>query len=289
MFKPMPFACALLGMALTSGEAHGQLVDALAATSGDAYPSASNGAGQGETQINVFRASVGVPLKVGPKTTIIAALSYELVDVHPSNGATFGLQAPKATAGVIHGFGQHWGLMAFVDGGVASDFTENMSSRDVLLSVTGVGTYAINEQIKVGAGAVYDRRTGNLAPLPAILLDARFGARWRIKGFAPVYVKAEYHAAEWLDLGLRGTFEGNRFHVGESTFGRPDLELAYSNLTVGPKVTFNLTDWVHLDLYAAAAVYRRYELFQGDESVARYSLSPVLGYGARFWMAPSGW
>ena len=289
MFKRMLFACTVLGLALPSGRAHGQLVDALAATSVDVYPTASNGDLQGETQINVFRASVGVPLKLAQRTTVIGALAYELVDVHPSNGSAFQLHAPKATAGVIQGFGQHWGLMAFIDGGVASDFTENMSSRDVLLSVTGVATFAINEQIKVGAGVVYDRRTGALAPLPAVLLDARLGSRWRIKGFAPIYVKAEYHATTWLDLGVRGTFEGNRFHVGEGTFGRPNLQLAYSNLTVGPKVTFNFTDWVHLDLYAAAAVYRRYELFEDTDSLHRYSLSPVVGYGARFWIAPSGW
>lgn len=288
MFKRI-LACGLLASALASATARAQMVDALAATSFDYYPSASNGDLPGETQINVVRASAGVPFEVAKRTTLLAALAYELVDVRPSVGSAFQLHSPKATAGVIQGFGEHWGVMAFVDAGVASDFTEDLTSSDLLLSVTAVGTYAINEQIKLGAGAVYDRRTGTLGPLPAVLLDVRLGQRWRIKGFAPVYVKAEYRTTECLDLGLRATFEGNRFHLGTDTFARQDTELAYSNLTVGPKVTFNFTDWIHLDVYGAGAVYRRYELFQNDDSIARYSLSPVMGYGARFWVAPSGW
>ena len=54
-------------------------------------------------------------------------------------------------------------------------------------------------------------------------------------------------------------------------------------------MTFNVNDWTHLDVYAAGAVYRRYELFDDDDRFARAGLSPVIGYGARLWIAPSGW
>jgi hypothetical protein len=100
-----------------------------------------------------------------------------------------------------------------------------------------------------------------------------------------------------LDLALRVDTlardgvadESNRFHVIDETSPARDTELAYTNLTVGPQVTFNITDWTHLDLYAAGAVYRRYELFERDESFAREGLSPAIGYGARLWIAPSDW
>jgi len=46
---------------------------------------------------------------------------------------------------------------------------------------------------------------------------------------------------------------------------------------------------LHLDVYAAGAVYRRYESFRNDDTLARRELGPALGYGARFWIAPSGW
>lgn len=265
------------------------MVDSLAATSFEYYPSASNGDRPGETQLNVFRTSAGVPIPVADKTKLMLGAAHELLDVRPSVGESFQLHAPKVTLGVIQDFTKRWGMMAFVDGGLASDFSDDLGSNDVLLSVTAIGTYAVSDQIKFGVGAVYDRRTGTLAPLPAILLDVRLSERLRIKGFAPTYVKFEHHTTDWLDLGVRATFEGNRFHLGEEQAGISNAELAYSNLTVGPKLTLNFTDWTHLDLYAAAAVYRRYELFQDDESLARYELSPTVGYGARFWVAPSGW
>ena len=54
---------------------------------------------------------------------------------------------------------------------------------------------------------------------------ARLDTRVRIRGFAPVWLNAEYRAAD--------------------QFGMDHLELAYSKLTVGPKLTFNFTDWIH--------------------------------------------
>jgi hypothetical protein len=269
--------------------AHAQLADSLAATSIEHYPSAENGERAGQTRLEVFRASVGAPVKVTDRTTLLLGGAYEGISVHPSDSGAFQLHAPKLGLGIVQGFTERWGMIAMADVGFASDFSGSLGSADLLLALTAVGTFKVSESVKLGAGAVYDRRTGRLAPLPALLLDVRPVPRLRVRGFAPVWLNAEYHALDWLDVGVRSTFEGNRFHLVADTFGVPDIELAYSNLTVGPKVTFNFTDWLHLDTYAAYAVYRRYELFQNDESYARYDLSPVVGYGARFWIAPSGW
>jgi eukaryotic-like serine/threonine-protein kinase len=266
-----------------------QVVDSLASTSVEYYPASRNGEIPGETQLNVFRASAGVPIPVAKRTQLVAGAAYEMIDVRPSGGESFQLHAPKATVGVMHGFNDTWGMMAFTDAGAASDFSDDLGSNDLLLSLTLIGTYALSDSIKLGAGAVYDRRTGKLAPLPALLLDWRVSERVRVRGFAPTYVKADYHALEWLDLGLRATFEGNRFHLGQKRFELENVELAYSNLTVGPKLTFNFSDWTHLDLYAAGAIYRRYEVFQNDDSLAKYELSPTVAGGVRFWVAPSEW
>lgn len=263
------------------------MVDSLASTSVEYYPASSNGDRPGETQLNVLRTSVAVPIQAAKRTTLVAGAAYELIDVRPSNAESFQLHAPKAIAGVIQGFGERWGVMGFVDAGAASDFSDDLGSSDLLLSVTAIGTYAVSDSIKLGAGAVYDRRTGQLAPLPAVLLDWRVSERFWVRGFAPTFVKADYHALKWLDLGVRATFEGNRFHLGNDRM--EDLELAYANLTLGPKLTFNFGKWTHLDVYAAGALYRRYELFQDDESIAKYRLSRTVAGGARFWVAPLAW
>jgi hypothetical protein len=289
MSKYVAAACCLTLASSFSTGSHAQVADSLVQSSVEYYPPSRNGDLPGNTQLNVFRASAGVPIPVAKRTQLVAGAAYEMIDVRPSNAETFQLHAPKATVGVIQGFNETWGAMAFADAGVASDFSDELGSNDLLLSLTLIGTYAISDSIKLGAGAIYDRRTGGLAPLPAVLLDWRLSERVRIRGFAPAYVKADYHALDWLDLGLRATFEGNRFHLGLTRLDMENVELAYSNLTVGPKVTVNFSEWTHLDLYAAGAVYRRYELFQNDESLDQYELSPTVATGVRFWVAPSEW
>jgi hypothetical protein len=278
------------GLCLTvTSSANAQISDALAQTSFEHFPSAKNDDTSQSLRLEVFRAAAGVPLPVAERTTLLVGAAYELIDVHPSDAQAFQLHAPKASLGVIQGFSEHWGMMAFGDVGFASDFSDDLSSEDALLSLTAVATYKLNEAFTLGVGAVYDRRTGKLAPLPALLLNWRISERARVRGFAPARVTAEYRAATWLDVGLRGSFDGNRFHLGEQQFGQSKLELAYSNLEVGPQLTFSVSNWVHFDVYAAAAVYRRYELFQDDRSFAKYELAPVVGYGARFWIGPSRW
>jgi len=269
--------------------AQAQVSDALASTSFEYFPSAKNDATGERLRLNVLRVAAGVPIPVAKRTTLLAAASYEMLDVHPSDSASFQLHAPKLTVGVIQGFSERWGMMAFGDVGFASDFSDKVSSEDALLSVTAIGTYKLSQSFTVGLGGVYDRRTGKLAPLPAMLLSWRISERARVRGFVPAHVTAEYRTTDWLDLGIRASFDGNRFHLGEEKFGVPKLQLAYSNLELGPKVTFNLSDWIHFDVYAAGAVYRRYELFHDDESYAKYKLSPVMAYGARFWIGPSQW
>lgn len=287
MFKHLTAACCLAAALSLSPGASGQVFDSLASTSFEYYPSTRNGSGSGETQLNVFRASAGIPIPVAKRTHLVAGTAYEMIDVRPSDAESFQLHAPKATVGVIQGFNDRWGMMGFVDAGAASDFSHELGSSDLLLSLTLIGTYAVTDSIKLGAGAVYDRRTGTLAPLPAVLLDWRVSERFWIRGFAPTYVKADYHTFDWLDLGLRASFEGNRFHLGNDVM--PNLELAYSNLTIGPKATLHFGKWAHVDLYAAGAIYRRYELFQDDESFAKYGLSRTVAAGARFWVAPVEW
>lgn len=67
------------------------------------------------------------------------------------------------------------------------------------------------------------------------------------------------------------------------------LQLSYSTITVGPKLTLSASDWVHLDLYAGAAIYRRYDLFRDHDDAGGVSLRPVVAYGVRFWFGPSLW
>jgi|GEM_PF-1696850 len=288
-FRSVARILAILCSASITHGAHAELADSLAAISAEHYPDAKNNGETESVQLSLVRANVGVPIKLSERTLMFAGAGYELIDVRPSGAASFQLHAPKLSVGAVHDFSERWGAIGLVGVGLASDFSESIGSRDLTLSLSGMVTYAFNKTTKVGAGVVFDARTGTLSPLPALLVDLRPLPRLRIHGFAPVWLHAEYKTMDWLDVGLRATFDGNRYHLGEKAAGLRDVELAYSNFSVGPKLTFHISDWVHLDVYAPIAAYRRYELFQNDDSIGRYRLSPVVGYGMRVWVAPSGW
>jgi len=280
---------AALCLLTTSHFARAQLADSVVATTAEHYPAANSGDLPGKIAINVVRANAGLPIEVGKSTTLIAGAGYELIDAEPTQANSLQLHAIKAAFGVDQRIGKRVELVLLGEAGLASDFEDPVGSRDLLLSATGFATYSFTDSFKLGAGAIYDRRTGELKPLPAVLLKLKVGERFRIRGFAPVWLTAEYHLFDWLDVGARANLDGNRFHLGKETWQLDDAELAYSNLSVDPKLTFNFNDWLHLDVYAAAAVYRRFEVFQNEDSYLRTDLSPTIGYGARFWVAPSGW
>jgi hypothetical protein len=282
-------SAALLALSWVASPARAQVADSVATLSVEQYPGAPSDGLPGEIELRVLRASVGAPIPISDATTLVLGAAYERLDIGVDTGGELELHAPKLTLGALHDFSERWGLMAFADVGLAGSFEDGVGSDDLLLSLTGIATYAVSDELDIGAGVLYDRRSGDLAPMPALLVQLRLSERLRVRGFAPVWLRAEYRATPWLDVGIRSTFESNRFHVIDETSPERDTELAYTNLTVGPQVTFNITDWTHLDLYAAGAVYRRYELFEHDESFARQGLSPVIGYGARLWIAPSNW
>lgn len=272
-----------------SSVARAQLADNVAAVSVEQYPGAESDGVAGETDLRVFRTSVGAPLPLSEETTLVVGAAYERLDIHTGEGDDLELHAPKALLGAVHQLSDRWGVMAFGEIGLASSMDGSLGSDDLLMSLTGVATYSVTESFQLGAGILYDRRSGELAPMPALTLRLRISERLRVRGFVPVWMRAEFRATPWLDVGLRSSFESNRFHFADGAPTDRNAELAYSNLTIGPQVTFNFNDWTHLDLYAAGAVYRRYELFDDDDRFAREGLSPVIGYGARLWIAPSGW
>jgi len=280
---------AALGALATSSLARAQLADSVAAMSVEQYPGAESDGVAGETDLRIIRTSVGAPLRLSDETTLVVGAAYERLDIHTGEGEDLELHAPKALLGGIFQLSERWGVMAFGEVGLASSLDGSLGSDDLLMSLTGIATYRMTDSFQLGAGILYDRRSGELAPMPAVTIQLRVSERLRVRGFVPVWMRAELRATPWLDVGLRSSFETNRFHFADGAPTDRNAELAYTNLTVGPQVTFNFSDWMHLDLYAAGAVYRRYEMFDDDQSFAREGLDPVIGYGARFWIAPSGW
>jgi hypothetical protein len=180
-------------------------------------------------------------------------------------------------------------LVGSVGNGFASDFSRSVESDDFVFTGMALGIYKLTDTFSLGAGIGYDRRTGSLSPIPLIPFKWRISENLRLRGVLPASFALEYRPAKWLSAGVRGALEGNRYHLSEEKFGAGDLQLAYSTFNVGPKLTFHLGNLVNIDLYASMPVYRRYTAYFQGNDISNTDLSPVMGYGIRFWIGPNGW
>ena len=279
----------IVAVLLASRTSAAQMGDSLASVSAEAYPWARDlGNGRTQARLSVLRAEATAPIPVATKTLLLARLTYEQmgVDVRGWPGGTPAptFRSPAFSIGVVQGFGPRWTLIGLVGAGLASDFSAPLTKDDVLVTMTGIVVFKINEEFSLGAGVTYDRRTGSPTPLPALILNWRPASDFRVRGFVPQRLDAEFRASPHVTVGVRAAFNGNRYQLGEE-----GVQVAYSTVTVGPKLTLSASDWLHLDLYAGAAVYRRYDVFRGEDSTGGVSLAPVVAYGLRFWFGPSMW
>ncbi len=285
---------ALVAVLLASPRASAQLTDSLVAVSGEELPwSKDRDDPARQFRLRIVRVGVGMPLPLARRTYLLPGVAFEQISVG-ARGDVAGAPAPTlrsvmASLGIAQGIGEHWTVIAIGGLGLASDFAEPVSTRDLVVTATGLVTYKINDALSVGGGIVYDQRSGTPLPLPAALINWKPLPNLRVRGFVPARVDAEYRFAPWISAGIRATFNGGRYALSEHLYGQQDLQVAYSTAAVGPDVTLSLTDWLHFDVYAAAAVYRRYDVYRAGNDDGAVSLNPTVAYGFRFWIGPSTW
>lgn len=273
-------------------QAHAQLGDSIASASAEGYPRARIGS-RGEVTVGVARVSGGFPIFLGKakRTIVIPTLSYERLELSLEGASPkpATLHAPLVGLTLVQLLGPHVTLVGVVNAGFASDFESSINGDDFVVTATGLGIYKFSEKLSLGAGISYDRRTGSLVPVPILPVNLRFSERARLRGLVPSLVALEYRTSRWLTTGLRASFEGNRYHLSEDKFHTSQLELGYTIINVGPRLSFEISPLLHLDLYAAVPVYRRYAAYIDDETAEVVHFAPVVGYGVRFWVGPSGW
>ena len=288
-----PLTSIVVAASLASMEARAQVGDSLASASVELYPYARNTDDpRMQVRLQIYRANVGLPIRLSQQTMLLAGLSYEQLNVDLRGDTSAGaptFRTPAASFGVVQRVGSRFTVIAIAGAGLASDFSDPVSSDDLLLSATGIFIYKVSDALSLGAGVVFDRRTGSPTPLPAMSVNWRISHDVRLRGFVPARLDAELRASRWLTGGIRAAFNGNRYQLGEAKYGISDQQIAYSTLTVGPKLTFSASDWIHLDLYATTAVYRRYDIRQDQEDAGGLSLAPAVAWGVRFWFGPALW
>lgn len=268
-----------------------QMAESIASVSADYTPSTRGPQPGQRVGTSVLRATMGYPLVLKGGWVLLPSVSYERLAFR-SDGLAIAprtLHAPMASFGVLKVFTPKLMGLVSVSGGFASDFERPVAADELVVTGMVLAMYRFNDNLMIGAGVGYDRRTGNVQPLPALPVKWRPSSRFQLRGVVPAFLSAEYRTAPWLTTALRGSFEGNRYHLGAPRYGTDDLQLAYSVIGVGPRLTFHLGKLLHLDVYGNVPVLRRYATYVDDDKTSSSYLKPVFTFGTRLWVGPDPW
>jgi hypothetical protein len=256
---------------------------------------APDAAPDAEASFHTFEAGVGVPLLLdGENSFLVPGLRYQLMDVSIAgdggdSAEVDALHSMLASVGYYQRFSERWAMFALLGAGFASDFEASPNSDDLVVSAQAIGLYQFSRDFTLGAGVGYDRRTGDVTPLPLLALDFQPSERFMIKGVVPASLGVRYRVLPPLTLGLEAALDGERYNLHAGREGDETVEVAYSAVKLGVSATVHATKSLHARVLGGAALRRRFEVFVDDESLGDIEVAPGPFVGLELWFGQSGW
>jgi len=267
------------------------------------YPSARvRGAvgtdGSEEVGFHVLKTGLTVPIALNDGgTLLIPGFKYTLMDVITETSAADeavasvdALHALSLSAGMWQRFDEHWSVYGTIGGGLASDLSGDLASDEWVFSAQLLALYTIVPAFTLGAGVGYDRRTGEVAPLPLLAINWQPSHAFMIRGVVPVTLNIRYRPVDALTLALESALEGERYHLDRRRLGVEHAEVAYSVVKLGLAATAHIAELIHTRMYGGAALCRRFKVYVDDDEQGGGLELGSGGYaGIELWLGPSGW
>jgi len=202
-------------------------------------------------------------------------LSFDVPKVVPVPSV---LQKVSTIIGLDYQLTDKWLLRAEVQPGLYSDF-QNISWGDVDVPMILGAAYLANADLQWLFGLRVDPRS-RYPVLPAAGVHWRFADRWTLNLVVPnprleleLSDKVQAYLGAGIDLGTYSVAD----HFGDER-GRPDLNRAtldYSEIRVGPGLSWKLGPKFSLEAEAGYTVYRRFD-FHDEHLLLRPEPSPYV-------------
>jgi hypothetical protein len=263
------------------------------------YPSAAvHGPGptgaDSDVRFQSARASLALPTPLGKESLLITGLRYQLLDVgqyqaSDSTEPVAALHSLVLSLGMLTPLGSDVSLFTQVGGGLAGDLSGDVVSDDWVVSAQALGLWTIGGGFTLGAGVGYDRRTGEVTPLPLVALNWEPRPDLLVRGVLPQFFAVRYRAGEPVTLAFDATLDGERYHLNEEGVNLANVEVAHSVIKVGPSVTLHWTRWLHTRFTGGAVLSRRFEMYVDDISQGDLDVDRSPFAGIELWLGPSGW
>ena len=295
-----PLALALLASAFAPSLAHAQAAELKPARlEYEFYPTAGVrglGGPDSEARFQAARASLSLPAPVGDSNTLlIPGLRYTLLDVGQTTPEGVEAQPVEAlhslvlSLGVLQPLDDRWTLFGQVGGGLAGNLSSEVASDDWVVSAQALAMWRVADAFTIGAGLGYDRRTGDVRPLPLVALDWQPRPDLLLRGIIPQFLALRYRAGRPVTLAIEANLEGERYHLSQDDIGVAHAEVAHRVAKIGPSVTLHWTSWFHTRVGGGLVLDRRFELYVDDISQGDLDVSKGPYAGLELWFGPSGW
>ncbi|MEM9489305.1 MAG: DUF6268 family outer membrane beta-barrel protein [Myxococcota bacterium] len=254
----------------------------------------------GRYQLDLFRIRGGFPIELSPVTLVLPLLTYSVLQISPRdippeqsnalNEGDLNLHSGLLNTFVIHQLSKSWTTIAGLGVGIASDLAGDLDSDDLVVTATLLFTYALRSDFTLGFGVGYDRRTGELRPLPNFSVNWQPHPDFAIRGLVPAYLEVAYRVNDRLAVSALGGLDGNQYHLDEGRIGGvEDVDVAYSTIRTCPALTANARKVIHLRASVCAVFARRLELFLDQESIGDGSMGDGWSFGFELWLGPDPW
>lgn len=166
---------------------------------------------------------------------------------------------------------ERWNGLVMLSPGLQSNFAEPLSVRDFRMQGVGVVTYDVSEATTLGLGAGYANLFGLPRPFPVIQASID-GGWWELDVLLPQKVELWASLLDPLRLGVSASLQGGYFHRGSDRANAPDDVFIRNSIgAVGPAAQLALGP-LKLKGEFGWSFFRRYEIFQGDESFGDFDL-----------------
>lgn len=162
--------------------------------------------------------------------------------------------------GMIKILGPKWRLIANLIPSLVSDFSEPLSSEDLLLQGNVMAIKAKSLSFKYGFGITFTTRFGRQLVIPTALL--KYDTQKMSLDFQlPNKLSLMHKSAQDLNLGFEAVLDGGLFNNNSEVQIVSNLidKAAYSRINLGPRVVFKLKKAIDIYMTGGVAVGRRLE------------------------------
>lgn len=226
-----------------------------------------------------FNFLLPTPLKNG-STTIINGLEWHFVnaffDQLPDDYSfEANLHSFQYKFGINQQFNEKWGVRFLVQPTLASNFKNGISGDDFYLQGSLVVHHAINNGLRIGAGAAYTNGFGEPKMVP--VLNVKYKTeKFDLDILAPVKMSAKYYAGNLL-VGLKAEVDGNQYHLQFSDEANPKTDnldaVKFSRYNVGPVVGWTIEGQGRVELSAGVSLNRIFKVVDVNDAELDYDLN----------------